>query len=475
MRSRASCSPTVQISLPERRGFCWRPTMPNAWERFWTGPTGLGHAPGRISRTSWGRRRSLPPTAVLTFATWPSRIAPAKLLAALSEDLRSREEVAFAVDLLSAALAEYPEEAPKSGLDISHDEEAAATGNYEFTIGDIVEERENENDILSFVERTNHPERHAQRRQAIIQSYVDAVREARQSGAQLLHAHFAAQDFDIVLDLYPEALDRWLEGMESLSAEFCRRVQLTEGFFVALCEAVLRRNPFRGIALWRALRRCVTTGFVSRIGIDKLKFAPFAAVDCPAVDEALGELYGLDESRTDEDMFDIVVAARSFGRDDWLQRVVSQDENSPCPAHRRRAAFLRPLLNRPGIAGDAAWPSGEPPGGNDAIGINSWIMAQRESFAAHWLRSFAEAETPESSHATWCLYMACCDRRARTWMSEDYGRYAGRSGPTEALKLKFITQHRYRLDRAITDNEKSLAGTFTTQRTANALLPWNLR
>ena len=441
-----------------------------------------------LDRTDWSWSRSRPNIENImgskaisasnrgsVFCDLAARIAPARLLAALSEDQRSRDEVAFAVGLLSAALAEYPEDAPKSGLDISHDEEVSATGNYEFTIGDIVEERDNENDILSFVERNNHPERHAQRRRAIIQSYVDAVREARRSGAQLLHAHFAAQDFDIVLDLYPEALDTWLEGMESTSAEFHRRVRLAEGFFVALCEAVLRRNPSRGIALWRALRQCVTIGFISRTGIDRLKFAPFAAGDCPAANVALDELYGLDESRTDEDLFDIVVAARSSARDDWLHRVVSHDDDSPCPAHRRRAAFLRPLLNRPGIAGDAAWPSGASAGGNDAIGINSWIMAQRESFAAHWLQSFAEADTPESSHATWCLYMACCDRRARSWMSEGYGRYAVRTGPTEALKLRFITQHRYRLDRAITDNEKSLEGKFTTQRIANALLPWNLR
>ena len=409
------------------------------------------------------------------FSDFASRIAPARLLAALSEDERSREEVALAVDLLSAALAQYPEDAPKSGLDIFHDEQAAANGNYEFTIGDIVEEREDENDIFSLGERTTNPERHAERRQAIIQSYVDAVKKARRSGAQLLHAHFTAQDFDIVLDLCPEALDKWLEGMESTSAQFGRRVRLAEGFFVALCEAVLRRNPSRGIPLWRALRRCVVTGFIGHTGIDRLKFAPFAAVNCPAVDAVLEELYGLDESRTDEDLFDIVVAARSSGRDDWLQRVVSQDENSACPAHRRRAAFMRPLLNRPEIAGDAAWPSGEPPAGYDAISIYSWIMAQRESFGAHWLRSFAEADAPETSHATWLLFSACCDRRARAWMSEDYGRYAVRNGPIEALKLRFITQQRYRLDRVIADNEKSLAEKLTGQRIASALLPWNVR
>ena len=407
------------------------------------------------------------------FSDIASRIAPARLLAALSGVERSREEVALAVELLSAALAQYPEDAPKSGLDIVYDEEDAASGNYEFTIGGILEERENENDIISFVERTNHPERHAERRRAIIQSYADAVREARQSGAQLLHAPFAARDFDVVLELCPEALDRWLEGMEAMSAAFRRRVGLAEGFFVALCEAILKRSPSRGIPLWRALRQCVVTRFISRTGIDRLKYAPFAAVDCHEVDAVLGELYRLDESRTDEDLFDIVIAARCSGRDDWLQRVVSQDENSPCPVHRRRAAFLRPLLKRPRIAGDEAWPSGEPPTEYDSIRINSWIMAQREAFAAHWLRSFAEAHTPEASHSAWLLYLACCDRRARTWMSDDYARYAVRSGPLDALKLKFLTQHRYRLDCTIADNEKLLTGKFTTRQIASALLPWN--
>ena len=409
------------------------------------------------------------------FSNLAPRLAPAKLLAALSEDERSPEEVALAVDLLSAALAQYPDDAPESGLDISHDEEAAATGNYEFTIGDIVEEREDENDIVSFVERANHPERHAERRQAIIQSYVDAVKEARRSGAQLLHAHFTARDFDIVLDLYPEALDKWLEGMESNSTVFRRRVRLGEGFFVALCEAVLGRNPSLGIPLWRALRECVAAQYIGRTGIDRLKYAPFAAIDCPAVDAVLKELYGLDESQTDEDLFDIVVAARSSDRADWLQRVVSQDEYSPCPAHRRRAAFLRPLLNRPEIAGDADWPRDGPPAGYDAISIGSWIMAQKESFAAYWFRSFAEAVTPESAHAAWHLYMGCCDRRAKTWMSEDYGRYAMRNGSIETVKQRFITQHRYRLDRVITDNERSLAGKFTARRIANSLVPWSVR
>ena len=409
------------------------------------------------------------------FSEFAGRIAPARLLAAVSQDERSREEIALAVKFLSAALSLYRGAAPESGLDIFHDQGAGAPGHYDFTIGDIAEKSDNENDILSFVNRVSRPEIHTRRRQTLIDLYIDAVRAARQAGAQLLHGHFAAEDFDIVLERYPEALDTWLEGIDPPIGDFCRRVRLAEGFFVALCEAVLKREPSRGIPLWHALRRCLVTRFVDHTGIDRLKYAPFMAPDCPVVDAVLEDLYALDEAQTDDDLFDIVVAARSSDRVDWLRQMISRDENSPCPAHRRRAAFIRPLLTRPVIAGDAAWPSGKPAGGYREIRDRSWIMGQREAFAKHWLRKFAQADTPEAAHASWLLFMASSDRRVRTWMSEDYDRYAATNGSIEVSKLRFFEQQRYRLKRSIADNEEPLPQNFSNKKTTSSLMPWRAR
>ena len=406
------------------------------------------------------------------FSHFAKRIAPSELLNALSQDERSREEVELAVDLLSAALSLFRGDAPESGLDIFHDYDAASTGNYNFTIGDIVEDRDDEDDVLAFMERASRPEQYAERRQAIIQSYVDAFRDARRSGAQLLHRHFDPEDFDLVLDLCPEALERWLEGMESPTGEFRRRVRLAEGFFVGLCEAVLKRGLSCGIPLWRALRACLVTRFIGSTGIDRLQYAPFVALDGSEADAVLDDLYALDEARTDEELLDIVVAARASNRIGWLQRMVSLDENSPRPAHRRRAAHIQPLLTRPAIAGDAEWPSAKPTGGYREIHDHSWIMGQREAFAAHWLRKFAEADTPDAAHAAWLLFVACSDRRVRAWMPEDYDRYADDGQPFKSRKQRFVEQQRHHLKRAISDNEKQLNGNFTGKRTSDSLLPW---
>ena len=133
------------------------------------------------------------------FAEFASRIAPAKLLEALSREERSREDVELAVEMLSAALFGYPGDPLESGLDISHDQNTARSGNYEFTAGDIWEDSTNRDDIVGSQERFNHPEKHAKRRHDILQAYITAVGEARQKGAQLYLVDFEAEDFAPVL------------------------------------------------------------------------------------------------------------------------------------------------------------------------------------------------------------------------------------------------------------------------------------
>jgi len=406
------------------------------------------------------------------FSQFAPRVAPSKLLAALSQGERSRDEIVLAVDLLSTALLEYNDDVPESGLVIYHEQDMASSGKYELTIGDIVEEHNDGKDIASFVERANHPEKYSQRRQEIIHSYIESIKKARRAGAQLLHCHFEHEDFEPVLNFYPEALEQWLEGMEQSTDQFQRRIRLGEGFFVALCEAVLKRDPSRGIPLWRTLRQCLTVGFIGRTGIDRLKYAPFMAPPRPDMDSILEELYAIDEAQTDEDLLDIVISARTSERIDWLQQMISRDKKSVCPARQRRSIFLRPLLAIPDIAGDSEWPSGEPIGGFRYIHDHSWIMGQREAFAMYWLQKFAETDRNELAHAYWLLFIACSDHRAKSWMTQVYKHNKLTSEPIEAVKERFLINQRHRLAGAISKNENSLQKTFSSKNTTSYLLPW---
>ena len=408
------------------------------------------------------------------FSEFARRIAPARLLSALSQGERLQEDVVSAVERISASLLQYDDNAPEPGLVIYHDQVMASTGKYEFTIGDIVEQHDDIKNFLSLVERMNHPEKYTQRRHEIFKSYREGIKKARQSGAQLLHCHFEHEEFNLVLDLYPEALEKWLEGMEQPTDEFKRRVRLAEGFYVALCEAVLKRDPTRGIQLWRTLRLCLTVKFIGRMRIDRLKYAPFIAPSCPEVDSLLEDLYAIDEAQTDKDLLDIVISARISERIDWLRQMVSQDEKSACPACQRRSVFLKPLLTIPSIADDSDWPCGEPIGGHQFIHEHSWIMGQKEAFARHWLQKFAETDRTELAHAYWLLFLACSDIRVKTWMMDVYKQHKFTNGFIETVKERFFIDQRHRLEQAISKNENSLQKKFSLRNTTSCLLPWSI-
>ena len=406
------------------------------------------------------------------FTELARRLAPANLLEALSEEGRSEEDVKLVVDILSAVLLGQLGDPPESGLDISHDQSAARSGRYDFTAGDILRHNDDE-DVPRVVEGMENPERYAERQQDILQTYVAAIDEARRAGAQLLFAHFEAKDFDPVLKHCPEAVDSWIEGLDSMSPDFRRRVRLAEGFFVALCEALLKEDASRGVPLWRALRECLASRFISHIGIDRLLHAVFLAPSCPEAHDALEEIYGMNEARSDADLIDFVIAARCSNRIDWLRRIAFRDATSSCPADRRRSVFLGPLLALPEIAEDADWPKGESESEVDSIRQYAWILGQREAFAYHWLREFAAAETPGIAHACWRLFKACADSRARLWMQDLYQSYATKNQVMEAAKQRFVEREAHDLKRAMADNEKAWAGNFAGMKYPKSLWPWN--
>ena len=401
------------------------------------------------------------------------RIAPGRVLQTLNQRGHSRDDAELAAEILTRVLLEDASDPPSSGLEIIHEQDRAQTQRYEFTVGDLLDEDDDQGGLRAFLQLANDPERRARRRKEMLQAYIDKVKEARRRGAQLFRVSFETDDFDRILELCPHVVDRWLDGLESSSPGFTRRARLAEGFYVALCEALLRRDPSRGISLWRELRNCLMTTFIGHAGIDRLIQDLFAAPPCTDVEAVMEEFYDINEARSDEDLMNLVIAARRFGRTDWLRRMVDRDEASSCPAHQQRAAFLRPILIPPDIAGDAKWPTGVAVGVFDAIHESAWILGQREAFAKHWLRQFAEAETPEAAHAAWRLFMEYADRRAYTWMRSVYESHMGTDQRFDSAKRRFAEQEAFNLKCTMRENEKSWSNTFATRDYTKALRPWN--
>ena len=406
--------------------------------------------------------------ADVPFEEFAHRVAPAELLTALSRGVRSRSDVELGVGMLGGVLDDGPAGIPEPLVEVTFDRDVTdRTADYHFTVGRILDEGLAENAARRW-QQTLSPTEYDARRQELVRRYVDELGRMRREGAQFRLVRMRSEDFGAVWRHCPDAVNTWLDGMEEPSREFATRARLADGFYVALCEALLARDPARGVVLWKALRMCLTSvRFTVRGDADLFTDLLLAARPCDAVDDALVELY--ESCRNDRELIEFVVAARCAQRSEWLAGRVARDAESSCPIDRLRSEFVGPLLAEAEVASEDAWPQG--PG--RTVHKLAWMLRQREAFALHWLREFVKSETVEAAHAAWQLFKACADRRVGCWMGDVLDDLCTRPGSLPVLKLRFVRAEEGVLQRAMKSNEKDWTATFATRRYPKALRPWN--
>ena len=407
------------------------------------------------------------------FEKYAERLVPTELLRSLSIRECSQEDVRLTIELLNKVVFDTPVNPPQANISAWHDRESAQEmTDYLFTVGDLYEDKGEQDDVRNIVAAHHSPEKYEERWRSIANRYHKEVLAARESGA---HFHFGcldARDFDVVIRHCPEAVDTWLDGMDEGSNAFVRRALLANGFFVPLCEALLLHAPGIGVKLWRALRRGDLDHLRYTVfgDMDRLVHALFRAKPCAEVDEALNEVYGVEHAPNDKGLMDLVVAARLSNRLNWLREMVARDRRSACPLNNRRAEFIEPLLTVPELAGDTGWPEGE--SGGDIKSI-AWRLAQREAFARHWLISFAKSHTLEEAHAHWRLFLASADRRAWSWISNVLDETLPSGDINSDAKRRFVVFQSRRLKRAMTENEKWWSNNYAGRSYPENLWPWN--
>ena len=404
-----------------------------------------------------------------SFDRFATRLAPMAVLPVVADRGATREDVVLASELVSNVVMHPAVTVPETPLEVSHDrDEAEETVDYLFSYGDI-REKDKLDDVARLLSRSR--EDYHERRRALANGYFEQVMDARRRGVSFHLESVQPKHLSLVLDWCSETVDEWLDGMSARTPAFARRVQLADGFFVSLCEALLAKRPDLGVELWRALNDCMThVNFTVHGDMDRLVEALFASEWSATVEQALEGVYGLDGARTDRELVALVVAARRHGRLPWLREMVIKDAASQCPLHRRRASFLEPLLAVPEVAGDQDWPQGEFAGG---VRGASWKLGQREAFARHWLWTFAKARSEAEAHATWQLFLACVDRRTWSWFKDVLDRNMEGDGGLDAVKRRFVVQQKREIRRAIAENEKHWGENYAHRRHPRVLRPWS--
>jgi hypothetical protein len=297
------------------------------------------------------------------------------------------------------------------------------------------------------------------------------IDDARRSGASLYLTDMNPRDFDFVLRHSPDLVQDWLEGSNEVTADFRRRVRLAEGAYLALCEALLAHDAQRGVALWRGLRRALTTLFVGRAGAEEMLHIPFRVPNSPPVAELRTELIGLNQSHTDRALLNLAIAAQSNDSDEWLSKIIADDRMCPLPWRRMRSWVLEGFNVNNTLPVADAWRDGEIKTSHDGLRRWSAQFRYREACAHYWWLAYWEAKTPSETYAAWITFLRSADRRALVWMDDD-ARVADDASALYRPKINHLRLNRSELRRAMEKQEDGLDKEFLKRDTVPGLGPW---
>ena len=299
----------------------------------------------------------------------------------------------------------------------------------------------------------------------------ERIKAAQKAGASLYTTDIAVADIQAVLDVDPSRVDRWVEGAADGDEAFVHRVRIAGGAFLSICEALLSVRPADGVVVWRQLMRHMSVRFIGRAGILDLLHMLFRAPDSDDVLVLRQEIYSLPNTRTDESLYELVLAASINDRRDWVESRIQEDAASPYAWRKRRAKVVAGFLARNELPVEGAWLDGPTETNSEYLQRKSARLRWLEACAHHWWREFWAAATPESSYAAWVLYRGCADRRAEVWQVAE-ARAADDGSPLFDLKRRHVIANRVKYAEGADKPSHHLRNKFLDRDIKDTVWPW---
>lgn len=429
---------------------------------------------GLLSRGwSWGHGRSdwenhfgslalIEASAGLPFEQILTRIAPWLVPHAVALRGNHPGDAELAAQLLDRVLSLEGRTAPDLGSDVTISESARAQDPEAFTLtirpDDLGDPIANLNVAIDETAR-------AEVRSRAIPIALERLRAAREEGAVLFMHSFTADDLEPIVRYVPSAVERWLDGVDGPSIDFKRRVLLTEGFYIALCEALLAVRSDKGERLWRALRSISGIRFNGIAGVEQLTLMLHRVPSVP--DSLRREQIDLLQTRTDKRLFEVALASRLGGDTTWLKNFLQEEMASVETWRRQRGQRLDGYL---GLAGSLVDTNElDVPGTSlrEDRKRSAGRWRRREVWARHWWDQYWNADTDEEAYAAWVLLLQVIDRRAHTWMEIPSAMY-----DDQPRRVAHYRLNKADLVRAMMKVEKKLDGEFLGRPTFDAVHPW---
>ncbi|WP_314957127.1 hypothetical protein [Bradyrhizobium cosmicum] len=407
--------------------------------------------------------------STLPFDQLGPRLAPWRLLEAARVRGADPTEVRLAAEIFGHVLAanEIAEPDPGSTLTVNRTEQRFTPFFVSVQLRPDPQDRNSPAAIRAALDADARIKAH----QRAVETATARIEEARQSGASLYLTNVDALDLVPVIQHASNMIDRWLEGSHDISTDFRRRVRLAETAFLALCEALLIQEPTRGAALWRALHRTVTTRYMGPAGVDELLHIVFRVPDSPPVAALRDELVSLPFCHSDQDLFDVALAAAYNGKAAWIADLAAADRASSLTWRQRRGALLDGLGTGYALPVTDAWPEGEMRTDSANLRAKAARLRWREACAHHWWQTYIAAQDAVEAYASWVLFLRSADARAWTWMRDDVQGRANSDG-FFALKFAHVQLNRAELQRAMDKALERRDKTFLDHDVVEGIGPW---
>jgi hypothetical protein len=399
------------------------------------------------------------------------RIAPWRLLEAVRRRGADPGEVRLAAAIFDRAFSGVGLDVPEPGASISIDRTEAGTGPRPLAVSvDPEATGEDIGDQFAALKRMLDLETRRKWHERAIhaaQVAVERIAEAQRPGGSLYLSDIEAEDMICVAEHAPELINRSLEGVGEVTQDFRRRIQLAEGAFLALCEALLARDPAKGVLLWRALRRTRLTRYLGRGGIEELLHVLFRVPTSNAVIELRSQV--LEAASSDQVLYHFALAAEANGAGAWLRGVIGQDLASGSPRQVRRGLVLKRFTLARTNSEDP-WPEGLAESSYEDLRRQAERSVARDGWARHWFRRYLAAATPAEAYAAWKLFMHSADRRAWLWLPDELE--ANPEAPLRRRKLLNLEVNRSELQRIMEKRHDKLKDRFLDRKIVEGIGPW---
>jgi hypothetical protein len=431
--------------------------------------TGWMWQPGRELASHYGSLALIAGTLNVPFELLAPRIAPWLIAKAAHNRGKAPTEVRLAAEILDRVVRRPAADAPDPGSQITVDLTARTDDPFSMSLTPG-EASGGDSPLEQLNVRMNQDARDEAAKRAVAIA-VDRIRSARQGGSSLYLANLEPHDLAPFLDHASSIVDVWLEGLETESPDFKRRVRLAEGFFIALTEALLQNDLDRGVALWIGVKASLHTKFVGTAGIDKMVLMLLRAPANDQVDSLVRDLIEPRLAHSDDILLDIAVAAAAAQRGELLGTLAAEDRASGIRWRAERAKALDAFS--PGEGASPHFPDGR----DTVTDINEARWGERryrDHAARHWWSEYWRAPDGESAFAAWTVLHTCVDRRAIEWIMREWPSRDA-DFPLMDRKRPFAARRLTDLKRAAETTDKKMDRKLFGRDIVNDIRPWSRR